>query len=256
MYRHPFRVLFRLLYFIGGCLYDWLRARGIKPGPGEFQKRAVWLKSSSAAALKRIGFGLPELRDIPPVDLIVCNHLSYLDIVVLASRIPAAFVSKAEVRNWPLLGAMATTGGTVYIRRERRADVHAASDAIRSRSVDGVPVVIFPEGTSSGGDSVLPFHSSLLDPAAKGGWRILPLAIAYDLDEGNPADEVCYWKDMTFFPHFLNLLSKKRVSARIKVGQPVKAIADRKELTEILYREVCRLHADLKTSSPALGGPR
>ena len=250
MLRHPLRVLFRLFYFVGGCGFDWLRSLRAPSGRGEFPWRAEWLKTSSAAALGRIGFGLPEIPPVPQVDLIVCNHLSYLDIPVISSRIPSAFVSKSEVRNWPLMGAMATAGGTVYVRRERRGDVFSAAEAIRARSECGVPVVIFPEGTSSGGNAVLPFHSSLLDPAAKGQWRVLPMAIAYEVEGGDAAEEVCYWKDMTFFPHFLNLLSKRKVTVRIRVGQPIVAGKDRKLLTELLHREVSRLHGELNGVAP------
>ena len=258
MLRHPFRVLFRLLYFVGGCGFDWCRSLRAPKGEGEFPWRAEWLRTSSAAALARIGFGLPEIPAVPPVDLIVCNHLSYLDIPVISSRIASAFVSKAEVRKWPLMGAMATAGGTVYVRRERRGDVFSAAEAIHARAKAGVPVVIFPEGTSSGGAEVLPFHSSLLDPAAKGRWRVLPMAIAYEVEGGDASEEVCYWKDMTFFPHFLNLLSKRKVVVRIKVGEPVLAGSDRKALTEMLHRRVSQLHAELLGKAAELdsGAPR
>src|SRR5436305_324830 len=97
-----------------------------------------------------------------PPFLLVANHLSYLDILVLASRLPCVFVSKAEVRSWPLLGPICTALGTLYIDRQQRRDIPRVMLDIEKALDRGLGVVFFPEGTSSKGETVAPFKSPLL----------------------------------------------------------------------------------------------
>jgi 1-acyl-sn-glycerol-3-phosphate acyltransferase len=100
---------------------------------------------------------------------------------------------------------------------------------------------LFPEGTSTGGDQVLPFHSSLLAPAEEHQWPVTPAWISYSIEDGSVADEICYWREMTFFPHFLNLLSKKRIQARVIYGKPLLPGLNRKEMARRLHEQVCQL---------------
>jgi 1-acyl-sn-glycerol-3-phosphate acyltransferase len=101
--------------------------------------------------------------------------------------------------------------------------------------------VLFPEGTSSGGETVLPFRSSLFEPAAHQSFPVTPVALSYALSEGNPAEEVCYWKDMTLFPHLMNLLTKGEIRARVAFGETRVRETDRKELARQLHAEVLAL---------------
>jgi lyso-ornithine lipid O-acyltransferase len=107
----------------------------------------------------------------------------------------------------------------------------------------GVPVTLFLEGTSSDGSSVLPFRSSLLAPIETHHWPATAAWIHYRLPEGEGSvvDEVCYWRDMTFATHFLNLLTKRRVEAFVSFGAPVRERLNRKEMARELHAEVCRL---------------
>ena len=130
--------------------------------------RAAWLHRATRRHLKIFNLKPAVSGPIPARGLIVSNHLSYLDILVLASVAPAAFVSKADVRGWPMFGWLATLGGTVFIERERRTHVGAVNREVERALADGVPVVVFPEGTSSAGANILPFRSSLLEPAIGG----------------------------------------------------------------------------------------
>lgn len=177
----------------------------------------------------------------PTSGLVVCNHLSYVDIPVLSSAAPMMFVAKADVARWPAFGALARCGGTLFIKREERAHVAEITDAFAPIIHGGTVVVVFPEGTSSGGDAVLPFRSSLLEPAAANDWWVTPAWITYELDDGTVSDDVAYWRDMTFATHFLNLLSKRRVVGRVFFGEPVRGIRDRKELARRLHAEVCAM---------------
>jgi 1-acyl-sn-glycerol-3-phosphate acyltransferase len=97
--------------------------------------------------------------------LLVANHLSYLDIVLLSSLTPCVFVAKNEVKDWPVFGWFARLAGTVFVDRNDRRDAARANELIRSALREGALVVLFPEGTSSNGSTVLPFKSSLLQAA-------------------------------------------------------------------------------------------
>ena len=105
----------------------------------------------------------------------------------------------------------------------------------------GLLVVIFPEGTSSDGADVLPFRSSLLEPALRGNHQISTAWIHYALEDGDAKSEVCYWGDHTFFPHLLNLLGKKSVRATLRFGKFQRTTDDRKELAKQLHAAVSEL---------------
>jgi 1-acyl-sn-glycerol-3-phosphate acyltransferase len=196
--------------------------------------------------------GLQVSGPIPTRGLLVCNHLSYLDILVLGSLAPVAFVSKDEVRNWPLFGWFARLAGTVFVHRDKRGDVARSSAEIRRALDDGALVALFPEGTSSDGRTVLPFKSALLEPATRQGESIYAACIHYGLADGSVADEVCYWRDMTFGPHLLNLCSKTKIQAFVGYGESAPSGLERKQLAAELHRRVTAL-AEQHRRSPLSG---
>ena len=116
-------------------------------------------------------------------------------------------------------------------------------DEITAALGAGVLVVLFPEGTSSGGESVLPFKSSLLEPATRQSHSLTAGHLRYDLRDGNASEEVCYWKDMTLLPHLINLLSK----ASVRFTRIGRGSTNRKELARQLHSEVLRLKEAAKT---------
>ncbi len=178
----------------------------------------------------------------PPSAAIYCaNHLSYLDIVMLGAATPVVFVSKAEVRNWPIMGRLAECGGTLFLQREKKGELLEVTRQFAPVIAQGVPIVIFLEGTSSNGDEVLPFRPSLLAPAVASAWSVAAVALDYSVSGGTVAEDVAYWGDMTFGPHFLNLLDKREVAARIAFGPAQEAGSDRKTLARHLQSQVIRL---------------
>jgi 1-acyl-sn-glycerol-3-phosphate acyltransferase len=203
--------------------------------------RATWLHHSSRRALRIFGLEPQVSGTIPSSGLLVCNHLSYLDILVLAACAPAVFVAKREVKHWPVFGWFAILAGTIFVNREKRTQVGRLTDEIEAVLNRGVLVILFPEGTSSGGQTVLPFKSSLLEPAARQSHSLSAGLIRYALDDGDVAEEVCYWKDMTLVPHLINLLSKRQVRASVRFTQLREGSADRKQLARQLHAEVVRL---------------
>lgn len=205
--------------------------------------RAEWMQKTARRILRLLRIKTRVHGTPPTRGLLVSNHLSYLDIIVYGAHQPLIFVSKADVKSWPLLGTLVGFAGTLFINREKRSDVGPITAAMAEVIGQGVVVVIFPEGTSSGGENVLPFRSSLLAPAAEGGFHATPTAIQYKVKDGSAADEVCYWRDMTFGPHLFNLVGKDSIEAVVRYGAAVTGVDDRKELTRRLHVEVSQLLA-------------
>ena len=245
MARHPFRVLWRLCFFLGvslAALADFLLRESWRESGGvNHARRARWNRRWSPHFLRVLNLEVEFAGRPPAHGLLVCNHLSYVDVPLLGTSRPLIFVSKLEVRSWPVIGWLTRCAGTLFVDRNRRGDVTAVAAQFQTVIEAGLPVVIFPEGTSSDGGGVLPFRSSLLEPAAANGWPVSTAWIGYWLEDGSVGEEVCYWGDMTFFPHFLNLLSKQRVRARVAFGPALAPGLDRKELSRRLHAEVVRL---------------
>jgi len=202
---------------------------------------ARWLQEACARGLHAIDVQLQVEGRLPTSGLIVSNHVGYLDILCCSAAVPCVFVSKAEVERWPIFGRYTRWSGSVFVRRHDRADAARANVSVGDSLQDGVPVVLFPEGTTTDGQRVLRFHSTMLQPAIDSGAPITPCAIHYELEDGDAAREVCWWGDMKLLPHVWNLLGKKSVRARIVFGEPVTAKGDRKELSAVLHEEVSRL---------------
>lgn len=238
-----FRSVWRLGLFLGVaglalCHAAWLALTGRKLPAAT--RRARWLRRWCRCVLPLIGVEVELRGRAPDGGMLVCNHVSYLDMPALTVATEMVFVSKAEVRRWPLLGLIARAGGTFFVDRGRRAAVADVGAEFAPVIQEGVVLTLFPEGTSSGGDRVLPFHSSLLAPAAQHGWPVTPARVSYEVVDGSVEEEVAYWRDMTFLPHFLNLLRKRQVRAVIHFGEPLQS-PDRKALARELHRTVSRL---------------
>ena len=176
----------------------------------------------------------------PPGALVVSNHLSYLDIPVLASALPVVFVSKAEVRRWPLLGLAATIGGTVYIDRTQRRDTVHALTGMRRALARGDGVAVFPEATSTSGAYILPFKSSLLADAALRRAPVHWATIWYGVSGGGARDRVCWWGEMAFLPHLAGVCALKEIRCRVRFGDSPVLADDRKELAAALRRAMLR----------------
>lgn len=236
-----FRAAWRLIRFCGTLAWaavDFAVRVRLAGKRGDSRARSEWMSRSAQALLKCVNVRAEYIGEPPRSGLLVSNHLGYLDILVLGARQPAVFVSKAEVRHWPALGFLAGLAGTLFVRRERRGDVSPLNEQMAALVQAGVVVIVFPEGTSSDGAKVLPFFSALLEPAAASGCPVTPACIRYAVADGVVADEVCYWRDMTFGPHFLNLLTKREIRATVRFGAPRAAGENRKQLSRELHQAV------------------
>ncbi len=201
----------------------------------------VCIRGLHAIHAERAVTGVPPQRG-----LIVSNHLSYLDILCYSASVPCVFVSKAEVQRWPIFGRYARWSGSVFVQRQQRGDAARANVIVGESINNGVPVVLFPEGTTTDGSRVLRFHSTMLQPAIDVGAPVTPCAIRYELDDGDPGTEVCWWGDMTLMPHVWNMMGKQRIRVKITFGEPLLASGDRKELGHALHERVVQLHEQLR----------
>jgi len=241
---HPLRVTGRL-FWLGGELFLAALNYGIHCALCQRNSlpsaRAAWLQNSSRRLLRVFQIETQFSGNIPSRGLLVCNHLSYLDILVLAALAPCVFVAKQEVKHWPVFGGFAKLAGTVFVHREQRMQAGQTVDKIETALRTGALVVLFPEGTSSGGESILPFKSSLLEPAARQTHPLAAGFLRYELGNGDVSEEVCYWKDMTIVPHLINLCSKRAVQASVHFNHIREGNADRKQLARQLHAEVLRM---------------
>ncbi len=245
--RHPLRVTGRLFWFSGVLLVaaiDFLMHCAFRPERSTPVGRALWLQRNSRRTLRIFGLKPQVAGPVPTRGLLISNHLSYLDILVISSITPAVFVSKADVKSWPVLGRFAQLAGTVFVNRERRVQVGQVNDEIEAALNQGALVVLFAEGTSTNGATVLPFKSSLLEPAAQSTHPLAIGCIGYALDDGDAGEEICYWGGHTFFPHMLNLLSKRTARCTVRFGAFQRSGADRKQLAVELREEILKLKAE------------
>lgn len=175
--------------------------------------------------------------------LIVSNHVSWLDISVIASTGPLSFVAKREVSAWPIFGLLAKLQRSVFVDRERRLKSASTNKEIAGRLLSGDAIVLFAEGTSGDGKNILPFRSALIGSAAQAlspeAPRIFmqPLSIAY-MGAGR---EIAPWHgDMDLLPHLAKVLHTRRIEAVLSWGPPVAygAQTDRKEMTKVMENEV------------------
>lgn len=178
--------------------------------------------------------------------LVVANHLSYVDVLVIASLAPVVFVTSVELRNTLLLGQLARLSGSLFVERRKASGLKQEIDAIIGVLNDGFSVVLFPEGTTFNGDGVQPFKQSLLDAAIKTKCSILPVCLRYQRVNGQPLsaasrDAVLYYGGISFFRHFPRFLMLRSVEVKISVLQPITAGADesRKQLALRAHEAIC-----------------
>ena len=244
------RAAFKLLRGLWHVLLGWFTIYFRFPQLSQQQRDArvqVW-----AMQLLRIwGIDL-EIRGQPVVSgpaLLVCNHISWLDILVIHATRHCRFVSKSELREWPVLGTLATGGGTLYIQRAQRKDamrmVKDMAQSLRNGDVLGV----FPEGTTGDGIGLLPFHANLIQAAIEGEAPIQPLALQF-VDAQGISMAARYIDDDTLLGSVWSTLNARGLKAVVHFGTPqVSEGRDRRQWAAALQQDVLAL----KTACTARG---
>ena len=195
--------------------------------------------------------------------LILSNHISWLDIVVLSSLMPVSFIAKSEVRDWPLFGFLARLQRTVFVDRQRRHKTGQTNQEIAARMRAGDRIVLFAEGTTSDGLRVLPFRSPLVGAAGDvlkaggAGVRVQPVAIRYTHRDGLPLRRgdmpaIGWYGDMDLLPHLADLVAGGPIDVQVLFGEtvPYDQQSDRKIVTKQAENEVRRLFQARLPSRP------
>jgi 1-acyl-sn-glycerol-3-phosphate acyltransferase len=179
-----------------------------------------------------------EVVGEPPAGafFLVVNHVSYMDVPLLGGAVDAAFVAKADLRRWPLLGAIFGWADTIFIDRSRKRDVVRVMARMAECRDRGLGVLVFPEGTSGNGDEILRFRPSLLEYPASHDLPVRYAVIRYQTPPGWPParDTVCWWGNAPFIPHFPRLLRMPGFDAVLEFGPESHHDADRKALATTL----------------------
>lgn len=169
---------------------------------------------------------------VPP-GLVVCNHISWLDIYVINALTPAAFVSKDDVKSWPLIGWLCAHTETIFLERGSRAAAQRTRAAMTGHLRAGVHVAVFPEGTTTGGDRVLPFHAALFQGAIDAQAPVIPLALRYTDRNGNPSRAPAYDGDITLWQCLRAIARTGGLTADLRVLESIDtASRRRRELAE------------------------
>lgn len=170
--------------------------------------------------------------------LFVANHISWHDIVVLQSLAPTGFVAKYEIRGWPLIGWMAHRGATLFIRRGKRDSLLQLREAIMSRLQARQSLLIFPEGTTTPGNTVNPFRTRLLEPAIEMALPVQPVAIHYSC-EGKFCKDLAFIDNESFLSHAWRLLGEKHIDVFVHFCRPIDTRSmERRKLGRIAQAQI------------------
>jgi lyso-ornithine lipid O-acyltransferase len=253
---------FRLAYVLSAVsitivlLYPWLEASAFLGfRKGQLLISTIFHRTIRAILGLRI-FAKGTPSSIRPL-MVIANHTSWLDIIVIESVLPAVFVTQHEVASWPVFGRLAKLKPSIFVNRTRRLQVFKTIDCIAAALATGEAVAIFPEGTSTDGANVIPFRSSLFGSVRETLLRaghlpaisIQPVSVSYVGARRRSA----VWAledDIRFFPHLLQVAALRKIDVALTWGEPVQAdvSSDRKLLAKHLEDTIRRMVAEAQRS--------
>ena len=238
---------FAFLTLVLAAVMDWWVRRPAVGAGG-----AVWIHGWSRRIVKWMGFRLEVEGRIPECGAVVSNHLSYLDILVYSSVRPFVMVAKTEVRSWPLFGWITSRAGTVYVERVGGPKTYPRVNAEMAEAYrSGLPVLFFPEGTTTDGAEVLPFRRGLFHSVLNERVALGTAALRYSLEssvgngDASVGEDVCWWGEMGFVSHIFRLLGLNGLSVKVRFGEEVLERADRFVLSETARARVAGMYAEL-----------
>lgn len=240
------RATFRLFALCGvaaACYLRWLA--GIPLASTSIERARRWrnrnFRSWARMSSRLMGITI-HVGNEPPAGgfLLVSNHLSYVDVITLGAQSDCAFVAKSEVAGWPVIGLICRAMDTIFIDRRSKRDIPKVTERIEQTLQRGLGVVLFAEGTSTDGQHVLPFKTSLFDFAARNQVPVHYASVSYVVPAGEipAAQSVCWWGDTTFPGHLFRLLQLPAFEANLVYGSEPIVAGDRRVLAEKLWSAV------------------
>jgi len=211
------------------------------------QRRARWAQYTAKVIMACVGIRY-RIEGTPPTHgLVVSNHLSYLDVLILSAAMPCFFVAKIEIGGWPIFGWAARVSGTIFLDRTSKESSMSVADLMIERLKDPIPILLFPEGTSTDGSQLLPFHPRLIDPATSTGTQITTAAVRYVIEDGTPEKELCWYGDESFLTHLLKVLGVAGFSAEMRFGQ-TRVYTDRRVAADSTRAEIMAMREEMQKS--------
>ncbi len=211
------RALFRLLLFAGYTLLRIFQIIALSLLQGEDPHRSLRIRRSWAHwLLPRLGLKI-ETRGVAPdyPCIVMANHRSYMDPVIMVRDIAGCPVSKAEVASWPIIGYGAKLTGVLFLKRESASSRRSTLNGISAKVKEGFPVILFPEGTTHDHPTTIDLKRGGFQLAADGGFPVVPVMIEYE-------DRADYWiGNDTFLPHFFRRFGERRMKVHIHYGEPI-----------------------------------
>jgi 1-acyl-sn-glycerol-3-phosphate acyltransferase len=211
-------------------------------GSVTLEQRAQWMQFAGRTVLASLGVTCRFEVDPPQHGIVVANHLSYLDIAVSSAAMKCFFVAKAEISRWPYFGEAARSAGTLFVDRSSTTSAENVAAEIGERLALPIPILFFPEGTSSDGSSVLRFHSRLFEPAIQARAPVTAAAIRYIPADGSEERDLCWFWDEAFLPHLWKTLGTVGFIAEIRFGES-HVYAHRREAADQTREEVVAMRA-------------
>jgi 1-acyl-sn-glycerol-3-phosphate acyltransferase len=181
--------------------------------------------------------------------LLACNHISFIDILVINALLPSAFVAKSEVAQWPLIGWISRHNNTVFIERGSRKAAHRTHQHMLQMLGAGQRLAIFPEGTSTAGDKLLPFHAALFQSAIDAAVPVHAVALSYHRADGMRSAAPAYIDDISLVDCLLSVLGAGGLIARVTLATSFAApLPDRRRLAQQAHQSIAtalsRTHGD------------
>jgi 1-acyl-sn-glycerol-3-phosphate acyltransferase len=240
------------LFFFGvlALVHLWISALRL---PNRWKIVSRWIRGFTWLMRKILSIKIIVEGDAGQLErggsVIISNHFGYLDGIILGSLFPVIFVSKREVKSWPLVGQWTTLCGTVFINRQKKGLIPLSVTGISQRLKQGANILLFPEGAASNGERMLPLQTAPLAAPLRSRAIIVPVTLAYQSIEEQPVsaanrDLIYCYGGMAFGPHFLKLLTLRQVEARVTIRPHIDCSryegnsAGRKKLAEDCYNRI------------------
>ena len=188
--------------------------------------------------------------------LIVANHISWLDIFVVLALRPSRFIAKSDIKRWPMIGPLVSSVGTLYLDRTRRRDAVRINSQVAEALANGDVIALFPEGTTTHGRELLPFHGSLLQPVIQAGGQVLPAAIRYMHDDGSHSTAAAYVGETSLMESLRQLVRARKTRVRIHLCEPFPTTGRHRREVAAVSHAIIRSALDLADKSSDANAPR